>query len=439
MNRSKIGAAIVAAASLVGAGPCEDDESGTIKVLQYNVQGAIRESSSSNPAKPGAADNDDYRFVDVLARRVIAERPHVVALQEICGSQLDRLEKALRGGHAMSVAARSLRPNVDCPGGSAERDDVLGIAILVVGEAKPVSVPNGVRLLCADWQRFGGVRVCTAHVNPLPEPDIPDIAEVVNAWSEKSPVIVAGDFNADPEQDSMSPMYDVEVPGGKSPSEGNFYEADMADAKASSGIRARNGENTWCGGCLEGAPTGVYTRKIDYIFADADHFHAEMSGVVEDTERACGGERCSDHAMFWGEVRLREREPESSDQATDVGLDALVGEWWGTGTVFPDGFPKLTVKADGSAKFCQGDDDCWNGDLEARDEGRYVVTWVSEVPNVEPMKWQLQVLDCGRSEEQCTHNSGPIEIDVKGEHGYVQRFGRPHCTPDHEMFGFCEQ
>jgi hypothetical protein len=52
--------------------------------------------------------------------------------------------------------------------------------------------------------------------------------------------------------------------------------------------------------------------------------------------------------------------------------------------------------------------------------------------------WSVEVVDCKDGDKQCIHDSGPIELDVHAE-GYTDRYGRPHCTPDHERFGFCEQ
>jgi hypothetical protein len=282
----------------------------TIKVLQYNVQGGIREQASNPEDGEGSADDDDFRFVDVLARRVAAEKPQVVTLQEICATQLDLLLTRLQDTYPMTRAATALSPKKVCPGQEDGSDpgDAFGVAILTLGESTVVP-ENATKLLCADWgESSSAVRVCTAHASPLPKRDIPEIVATVNPWTEQLPVIVTGDLNAEPHQDSMSLLYAPDVPGGKSPAIGRFYEADMCEDQATCGQltgRDRSGTSTFCQVCLDGAGNGIYVKKFDYILADARHFAPEMTARVEQTEAQCGGTRCSDHAMLWGDLILR--------------------------------------------------------------------------------------------------------------------------------------
>jgi hypothetical protein len=173
-----------------------------------------------------------FRFVDVLAKRIIAEEPDVVSLQEVCTGQLSHLVDRIRAAYPMEQAAKSLHPHVDCPVSENDSDpenraDGVGTAILTVGGSEPAAMPSGIKLLCAKWVAGGRVLVCTAHVDPLPKRDIPDIARTIGPWADQVPVIVTGDFNAQPQQDSMSPMYSPAVAGGHSPSHGRFYEAGM--------------------------------------------------------------------------------------------------------------------------------------------------------------------------------------------------------------------
>ena len=71
-------------------------------MLAYNVAGAVRGEGNLCHVIPGTPtpnkhcykakldglDDDGFRFVDVLADRIAAERPQLVALQEMCGSQV---------------------------------------------------------------------------------------------------------------------------------------------------------------------------------------------------------------------------------------------------------------------------------------------------------------------------------------------------------------
>ena len=63
----------------------------TIKVPTWNVYGAVR----GGPTQAAFVDPLGFHFVDVLADRIAGEKPHLVGLQEVCGSQLGRLEKRL--------------------------------------------------------------------------------------------------------------------------------------------------------------------------------------------------------------------------------------------------------------------------------------------------------------------------------------------------------
>lgn len=324
--------ALVVVLAMSGAAACgrhHRPPSLTIKVLQYNVQGAVRDVSSTTGLN-GASDDDDFRFVGVLANRIIAERPQIVTLEEVCTSQLSRLTSALRASYPMTVAAKELHTHVDCPlsenAPPESRADGIGQAILTVGAAQPLPVPPGVRLVCAQWEQIQSIRVCAAHVNPLPAPDVPALAAVVNRMTDDSPVIVTGDFNATPSQDTMSPLYAPTVAGGTTPSTGRFWELNMCDQPPAApscpvnGTGAtRAGPATWCGVCIDGTPTGIYTRKLDYIFADVRHFAPRMDARVEDTERACGATRCSDHAMVWGELTLEHITPPPTTPANGCG------------------------------------------------------------------------------------------------------------------------
>lgn len=69
--------------AVAGLAACDDKpDSRTIKVLQYNVQGGIRDLNTAGDGE-GSADDDDYRFVDILARRIAEEKPQIVTLNEI--------------------------------------------------------------------------------------------------------------------------------------------------------------------------------------------------------------------------------------------------------------------------------------------------------------------------------------------------------------------
>lgn len=102
---SLIGALTAAAsASSVSAAPADQ---ATIKVLQYNTRGVIRNTKTVDgkpvPDKLTTVDADKLRFLDVLADRLAAERPQVVTLNEVCGNQLAYLRQKLASSYPMTV------------------------------------------------------------------------------------------------------------------------------------------------------------------------------------------------------------------------------------------------------------------------------------------------------------------------------------------------
>jgi outer membrane protein OmpA-like peptidoglycan-associated protein len=118
-------------------------------------------------------------------------------------------------------------------------------------------------------------------------------------------VILAGDFNAEPDHTAMDAVYSKSIPTkGELPrlSTGRFYEADICAYQPECRSPTRDGEGTNDKG----------SRKIDYVFADDAHFDLRINARVEDTADQCGGgdlnpfanNDCSDHRMPWADLRL---------------------------------------------------------------------------------------------------------------------------------------
>jgi hypothetical protein len=119
-------------------------DSTTVRVLTYNMRGMLRNADGADQV-----DTDRWRLVDVLAERIVAERPQIVPLQEICGSHADDLEALLSGRHPMTlpiVVDDGRRER--CPQPRSKQGDKghrgFGKAIPVTGSGVPLSpAPTG--------------------------------------------------------------------------------------------------------------------------------------------------------------------------------------------------------------------------------------------------------------------------------------------------------
>jgi hypothetical protein len=287
-------------------GPPPDPAAGTpMKIITYNVKGAIRARENE---RVFWMDPESAALTLTVADRIVAERPQIVMFQEICESQvemiIDRLEQE---GYPMfaPVVGSPTRPDVRglCP----DHPDALppptygdrfGQAILTAGPSEPIPAP-GIPAFCAEATGPPPVRACTFHTEPAPNgPDFSLVASRLALWAAQGPLILAGDFNATPDQ--MLDFYSERVQGGF----GRFYEVDMCTVRDSGCTSPVTG-----GGVTFSLP--FMYKKIDYILVDDTHFEPIMTGRVE--RPACDGEywalgwrpkECSDHAMLIGEVRL---------------------------------------------------------------------------------------------------------------------------------------
>jgi endonuclease/exonuclease/phosphatase family metal-dependent hydrolase len=269
-------------------------------VLSYNAYGAVRTPRTERRCRTvmrpyphqrtvcrlekvgewkqlfDGVDGHQFRFVDVLADRIAAERPQLVGLQEMCGSQVNHLEWALASrGYPMvayfdehTKTTNEMRCSTN-EGRWPSRS--LGKAILVQGQATPAA-PGGFDArgvpqvdVCVHWQGPMPIRFCSVHTGP---DRIPAVASGVNGWARAEPVIVVGDFNAEPDDAVMDTMYKGgdEDPRGR----GSFYEADTFFT-GSPGPWSRHER------CGERTNRGLIPEKIDYVFLDAEHFEKPAS------------------------------------------------------------------------------------------------------------------------------------------------------------------
>jgi hypothetical protein len=332
----------------------------TLKVLTWNVYGAVRggplagiSPDCGGKGEPHCAgpeiDTDGFRFLDVLAERIADQKPQLVGLQELCGSQALGLERRLaERGYPMKVFFnKGLDDESRCPGpevGSggldhpvpegleeATRLGSFGKAVAVPADAVATSEFQGpVVDTCLRLQSTAEIQFCSIHTSPE---KIGSVASVLNnVFADDGPVIAVGDFNAQPHEEVMDPIYHA-GPADDYTGSGSFYEAGQpcADPRISNNnCLGEEGRSR-----LTAEATTVFGGKIDHIFADHVHFdHTRAKSWVETP--SSGFRLCSDHDMVWAEVVLG-----GGDFA------AIAGKWKDVSHAGGSGVATLTIGSNG--------------------------------------------------------------------------------------------
>jgi hypothetical protein len=238
---------------------------GAVRVMQYNVCGAI-----CNKGVVSKAGNDND-VVDDIRNRIVAARPHLVMLHEVCIGQFRRLQGLLKGGAwKMGGAFRAQRSDGRCKGG-------FGDAVLTagrVGRTEVVQLPDhgseDRAVLCLNTDAQGAVLACSLHLvtgkNKGRGERLAQLATVARAFNARAghrAVIVAGDFNTTP--GGMGAL--IEPARG-----GRFFDVDPQKA----------------------ATRGT---KIDYVLFDRNHFSSPSGGP--------SSSKFSDHRVLTGQARRR--------------------------------------------------------------------------------------------------------------------------------------
>jgi endonuclease/exonuclease/phosphatase family metal-dependent hydrolase len=262
--------AALAVAGAVGARPAGADEVASRQTyLQFNMCG-------------NACNHGDTAVVRNLEQTVAADRPAAVTLNEVCENQYDRLRRDLPG-----YAGRFDATGPQCGNGAR-----YGNAVLVRGSGLDVmgswQLPNPAgdetrRLSCVRPHAAGGAAmiVCVTHISFVAgniAAQIDAVAGIVRALPGGEPVLLGGDFNTDPGDARLNPVYSTRYQSGA----GAFTEADSAVSHSRTGAPRRPG--------ADGVNETTFAKtKLDYIFLAGGHWSAVRATVVD----AGGG--LSDH------------------------------------------------------------------------------------------------------------------------------------------------
>lgn len=280
----------------------------TFRVLHWNVAGSTIHRGRTNTG-----------LIREIRQAVERHNAHFVSLNELCRSQFDALADALRsrgwpedgGRFARFVASRPASTTVAGCGG-------FGNAIfsrLPLGTADRFELPSDGSvearyLLCAPLRSLPHMRFCSTHLTPriADGRNRTQLRAVVRRLEQYrdagDTVLIAGDFNTEPDAASMDAVYapGVDTPRNRNNS-GEYRELDDADPEHCRGYGEATGRYDTGGGCGNG-------RKIDFIFVRRDRvvWSYDYSANAQNLLRECAasiGTLCSDHRILTGRVRVR--------------------------------------------------------------------------------------------------------------------------------------
>lgn len=229
-------------------GPSPD---GALNVVEYNICGAMCEEEWRGRNRPGPDEVGHVRDV------IVDAGAHLVVLNEICHSQLERLQPLLaESGHPMQGAFHPQRTDDRCPTGGPEGDG-FGDAILSTGPVEEAEVHlfpgEGERrgVLCLPTTVGARLTVCAVHLETGDgnQEQFDDVVGEMRRRLTSETVVLAGDFNREPDQ--MRPLTDPAAGGP-------FADVDAEQNRATH-----------------------YKRRIDYILLDRRAFPSYQAEVHE--------------------------------------------------------------------------------------------------------------------------------------------------------------
>ena len=285
----------------------------TYRVLHWNVAGAL--------IHHGRTDTGLIREITGAIRESGAQ---LVGINELCRSQFDALERALRESGWPRDPDDFARFAAGRPGTLTPGDcGAFGVAIFsrpALGPATRFELPSDGSiesrwLICAPLVELGHLRFCVTHLTPrLVDGDnraqVGEVLRRLEAYrAAGDTVIVTGDFNTEPDAESLDAVY---APGVDTPENhgntGEYRELDDDDGAHCRGYGEATGSHATGGGCGHG-------RKIDFIFVRRDRIVRDDDGATADywadsrpLTLGCpidADGRCSDHRMVTGRVRVR--------------------------------------------------------------------------------------------------------------------------------------
>jgi endonuclease/exonuclease/phosphatase family metal-dependent hydrolase len=272
----------------------------TVKTVEFSTFHWNIAGGKENACRPDLIRRAVLRFVRESPTPI-----DFISLNEVCASQYDAIEEALRGywKKGANVKFSAFQPSNGSRVGNAffSRVNVTDITRLELGTDQ-----YGKRFLLCGLQNNRRLRVCTTHLTPGDPQARTQLGRVLNKiedwWTNRrDTVVIGGDFNLHPNDAAFNAMY---ASGANTPHNGNnrgdYREMDDDDAQHCKGYGERTTPNTTGGPCGSGG-------KIDFTFVRANRivngsYRADALNVPTD----CTGV-CSDHRPLRSVVKIRYR------------------------------------------------------------------------------------------------------------------------------------
>jgi endonuclease/exonuclease/phosphatase family metal-dependent hydrolase len=275
-----IRAILAAAVAVIATVPLAGDARATghpQTYLQFNMCG-------------NACHRGGLEVVGDLVSPIQRHRPYAVTLNEVCENQYDRLRVNLPGYRSWFDPT-----GANCRNGARYGNVILAQAseVNLIGSWE---LPNPAgdelrRLLCLDARASDRrpLTICVTHISNESgniAAQVAAVASILSGLRLTGPVLLGGDFNTDPGDARMNPLYSTCYTLGA----GTFREVDSSGCEHRSGINVKVGsdvinEDTYAG------------RKFDYLFLS----DGQWSAVEADAMVLAP----SDHDSLWATATLR--------------------------------------------------------------------------------------------------------------------------------------
>ncbi|MEV6951127.1 endonuclease/exonuclease/phosphatase family protein [Streptomyces sp. NPDC051183] len=277
----------------------------TYNVWQWNVAGdSIHDGRT------------DTGMVDAAVGSIVYRGADFAALNELCENQYDALVAKLRIENWPQNADNFARFEPSRQGGNKAicKNGAYGNAIFSkrpLGPADRIALPDDGtaekrNMLCAGLLDGSGTRFCTTHITKelaFSTAQLDAVHTQLEAHSGES-VLIAGDFNAQPDYGRLNTFYTASANTPNNPNNaGEYRELDDNDEGQCLGY----GEWTVEGSGSNTPPCGP-NAKIDLIFvresALAGPYSADSLGISAGCTYVPGG-LCSDHRILTGTVTVK--------------------------------------------------------------------------------------------------------------------------------------
>ncbi|GIF02780.1 hypothetical protein Asi03nite_03180 [Actinoplanes siamensis] len=274
----------------LGVGPAEPAQAATsapFRILTFNVCGGNAPGEYTGPRQEGCMYRtgglaDSKAWVTRLKTQILTEggatTPDVMMFQEMCAGQRDLIRAQLSGYQVAWLKFRDV--GYACHHwDDANADKSFGTAIFYKGSAatpltKVLRATHYSEFSAGEWHPMGDLRgllcvpapvggrqalVCNVHNDSvLADEGAHETVAQIQRWAAGRPVILGGDFNADPFDPQLNAYYGI---GG---GDGRFTEVDQANRRYFTDSCRR------LAACRTGEPTtGDTIRKFDYLFASS--------------------------------------------------------------------------------------------------------------------------------------------------------------------------